>query len=177
MKWKLEVVRQRVGRSHGQNRQGDSRIYQDLGDVVDGAIAPADENRVATGVDGPASFIRPVTLRLRGHQVGLHAAAPERCQRGFQFPLASLAAAGIRVVKQRGLAHGVVEAGLYLSGMRAKRDAETMISGSPTPTCRIWLSGAADARSAGRAWRSGRGGGRRARSGSQEIRQRRGENP
>ena len=107
-------MRQSVGGSHGQNGQRDGRIRQHLRDVVDGAVAAAGEDRVATGVDGPPSFVAGVIGRLRGNQIRFHASGSEDRECGFQFPLALLAAAGIRVVEQRGLAHSGVEAGLYL---------------------------------------------------------------
>ena len=103
---KIDVMRQRIRRTHGQNRQRGGGVGEHLDDVVDGAIAPAGENGVATGGDSTASFFDGVIRRLRGNQIGFHASGPKHRDRGFQFALALLAAAGFRVVKQRSLAHG-----------------------------------------------------------------------
>jgi hypothetical protein len=94
---------------------------------MDGTVAAAGEDGVATGVDSHAGFIPSVIARLRGNQVGFHASGSEYRESGFQFPLALLAAAGIRVVEQRSLAHSVVEAGLYLRREMLKADHHKMI--------------------------------------------------
>ena len=102
---KIEIVREGVGRAHGQNGQRGGRVGEDLSDVVDGAVAAAGEDGVATGVDRAAGFFDGVMGRFSGNQIGFHGSVSKHGERGFQFPLALLAAAGFRVVEQRGLAH------------------------------------------------------------------------
>jgi hypothetical protein len=80
---KIQVVRERVRGAHRQNRHCGRRVGENLSDVVDGAIAAAGEDRVATGVDGAASFFHGVMGRFSGNQVGFHAAVSQRRERRF----------------------------------------------------------------------------------------------
>ena len=73
---------------------------------MDGAVAATGEDGVAAGGNRLASFLDGVMGRFRGNKIRFDAPMPEHGECGFQFLLALLAAAGVRVVKQRGLAHG-----------------------------------------------------------------------
>jgi hypothetical protein len=85
---------------------------------VDGAIPAAGKESVATGVDGAARFVLGVIGGLGGNEIGFHASSSKNGEGRVEFPLASFATAGTRVVEQRGLAHSLVEAGLYLRPRR-----------------------------------------------------------
>ena len=82
---------------------------------MDGSVAAAGEDRVATGGDRLARLLRRRAPGIGSRSsVGLNPSVPQNIERGLQFALALLAAAGVRVVEQCRLAHSVVEAGLYL---------------------------------------------------------------
>jgi len=102
-----EVVGQRVCRAHRQNREGDRAIRQDLNDVVDGAVAAAGENGIASGEYGLASHFFGMRAGMSQDQAGFHPGMAQQGKDGLQFRLAPVAAsAGIRVVEQGCLAHG-----------------------------------------------------------------------
>jgi hypothetical protein len=111
-KGNIQVVRQCVGCSKRQHCQRRGRVGHDLGDVMDRPIAAAGKNRVAARLQRKPCLVPGVIFGLRGYEFRFNAAVSEHRQRRFQFPLAPLAAAGIRVVEQGRLAHSVVEAGL-----------------------------------------------------------------
>ena len=79
---------------------------------MDGAIAAAGENGVATGIDRTAGLFDGMFRRLRGNQISFNAGLPEHGERGFQVTLPLLAGAGRRIVDQSRLAHRAFEAGL-----------------------------------------------------------------
>ena len=57
---KADVMRESIGRAHGQNCQRGGRISQDLNNVMDGAVATAGKDGIATSVDGAAGFFDSV---------------------------------------------------------------------------------------------------------------------
>ena len=101
----MDVVRERIGRAHRENGQRGGSVSEDLSDVVDGAVAATGKDGVAAGVDGAASFLDGVMGRFRRNEIGLYGPVAEHREGGLQFSVALLTAAGVRVVKQRGLTH------------------------------------------------------------------------
>ena len=95
-----EVVRQRVGRAHGQNREGSASVRQHLDHVVDGAVAAAGKHRVTTRQNGLPRLLLRVSTRIGEDEVGLDVCPAEQRQHGFQLRLAPHApAAGVRVIE------------------------------------------------------------------------------
>ena len=95
-----EVVRERIGGAHGQNREGDAGVRQHLDHVVNGAVSAAGKDRVASSQDGLPRLLLGVSPRVGEDELGFDACAAKQCQRGFQLRLAPhAAAAGIRVIE------------------------------------------------------------------------------
>jgi hypothetical protein len=91
-------------------------IRQHLNDVVNGAVATAGEDGVTSGKDRLARFLLRLGPGVSENEGGIDASSRQKRQNGLQLGMAAFApAAGIRVVEQSCLAHGRVEAGLYLS--------------------------------------------------------------
>ena len=109
-------MRQGVGCSHGQDRQGDVGVREHLHDTVGGSVSTAREYRVAAGGDGMPCVFLGVGTGVGENETGVDTCGSQHCHHGLQFRLPPLSsAAGIWVVQQSRLTHGLVEAGLYLS--------------------------------------------------------------
>src|SRR5579863_2473181 len=107
---------QGVGCTHRQNGQGNRSIYDHLRYVMDGAIAATGEDRIATGRNRFPCLLVSMRTRLGGNHVGFDACTAQHRQRRFQLSQPTPAAAArIRVIEKCGLAHEVIEAGLYLT--------------------------------------------------------------
>jgi hypothetical protein len=111
-----QVVGERVGRTHGQDRERDLSVHQHLDNVVNGAVTTAGKDGVAAREDGLPRLFLGMSAGMSKDEIGFDACIAQQSEHGFQFRLAPLASAGIRVVEQSCLAHSLAEGGLYLSG-------------------------------------------------------------
>ena len=95
-----EVVRERIGRAHGQNREGDAGVRQHLDHVVNGAVSAAGKDGVTTCEHGLPRLLLGVSARVGEDELSLDVGAAEQRQHGFQLGLAPrAAAAGVRVIE------------------------------------------------------------------------------
>jgi len=95
-----EVMRQRVGRAHGQNRKSGIGICQHLDHVMDGAVSTTGKNRVTACEDGLPRLLLRVSARVGEDELSFDICATEYCQDGFQLCLAARAAAtGVGVIE------------------------------------------------------------------------------
>ena len=102
-----KIVRQRISRAHGQNRECDASIGKHLDDVVDGTVAAAGENGVTSGEHGLTGLFLGMCTGVSEDEAGFDTSLAEHCKRGIQLGLAPIVAAtGIGVIKQSCLAHG-----------------------------------------------------------------------
>src|SRR6185437_12913060 len=105
-------MRESIRRSQRNDSQRGLCSHHALQDVVDSTVTAAGKNRVATSRDRFPRLRASFSGRTRWLGCDFYSRVPQDLRGGFHIGNApALAAAGKRVVKKRGLAHG--HAGLY----------------------------------------------------------------